>query len=121
MVEERSNTLIITDTKSNLMKIGQIVKRLDKPTPQVTIEVKMLETTLSDTENLGINWTTQITASGAKRPTTFPFNKWGKDHQYYPINRYTSEYDTDTGLWTVTSDFPFKGEGFFFPWNCHIS
>ena len=117
MLEERSNTLIITDTKSNLIKIGEIIKKIDKSTPQVMVEVKILETTLGDTENLGINWTTQVTAKGSKRPVTWPFNKWGKNGQYYPVPEYTSEYAD--GAWTITSGFPFQGEGFFFPSNLH--
>lgn len=79
-VEARSNTLIITDTKSNLIKIGRIIKRLDKITPQVMIEAKIIEVTLGDTDRLGIDWTMKVTAKGSKRPSTFPFEpKGGSD------------------------------------------
>ena len=46
---------------------------MDAVTPQVVIEVKVVETTLTNTENLGIDWTVKGTAQGAKSPTVFPF------------------------------------------------
>jgi len=72
-LESRTNTLIITDTKSNLIKIGEVLKNLDKITPQVLIEAKIIETSLGSTEKLGIDWTTIAKVSGSKRPTFFPF------------------------------------------------
>ncbi len=72
--DQRTNTLIVTDIQGNVDLIGDVVKALDAVTPQVIIEVKVVETTLTDTENLGIDWTIQGTATGAKRPITFPFH-----------------------------------------------
>ncbi|MCX5697157.1 MAG: hypothetical protein NTU54_04215 [Candidatus Omnitrophica bacterium] len=72
-LESRTNTVIITDIKSNLLKIGEIIRQLDKMTPQVMIEAKIIETSLGSTDKLGIDWTLKIAASGAKRPTTLPF------------------------------------------------
>jgi type IV pilus assembly protein PilQ len=71
--DQRTNTLIVTDIQSNLDLMDEVVEALDAVTPQVVIEVKVVETTLTNTENLGIDWTVSATASGAKRPTTFPF------------------------------------------------
>ncbi|MGD9015284.1 MAG: type IV pilus secretin PilQ [Candidatus Omnitrophota bacterium] len=116
-VEPRSNALIITDTKSNLVKIGKIIQRLDKVTPQVTIEAKIVEATLDDDDKLGIDWTTKVTLSGAKRPVTFPFQTFEGARNYYPVPAYESSYES--GMWTITSDFPFGGEGFFFPGQSH--
>ena len=72
-LESRTNTLIVSETKTNLMRIAEIIKALDKRTPQVMIEAKIIETTLGDTENLGIDWTIEVALSGSSRPTTFPF------------------------------------------------
>ncbi|MDD4899675.1 MAG: type IV pilus secretin PilQ [Candidatus Omnitrophica bacterium] len=72
-LEPRTNTLLVTDTKSNLIKISEIVKTLDKVTPQVMIEAKIIETTLGTAEKLGIDWTLQASLSGSARPTAFPF------------------------------------------------
>jgi len=73
VLENRSNTVVITDSKSNLAKIGEIIKRLDKMIPQVMIEAKIIETTLGNSEKLGIDWSTVIKATGSKRPWTVPF------------------------------------------------
>ncbi|MBU1871250.1 MAG: hypothetical protein KKH80_00390, partial [Candidatus Omnitrophica bacterium] len=69
----RTNTLIMTDTKTNLNKIAKVVGELDRITPQVLIEARIVETTLNDTDKLGIKWTVSGTVQGSGRPTTFPF------------------------------------------------
>ncbi len=71
--DQRTNTLIVTDIQGNLDLMQDVVKALDAVTPQVVIEVKVVETTLTNTENLGIDWTVKGTAQGAKSPTVFPF------------------------------------------------
>jgi type IV pilus assembly protein PilQ len=77
MFDERTNTVLVTDIPTNLYKIAQIIERLDKKTEQVLIEARILETVLGDDEKLGIDWNIKITATGAKRPTTVPFNFLG--------------------------------------------
>lgn len=72
-IEIRTNTLIMTDTKTNLNKIAKVVGELDRITPQVLIEARIVETTLNDTDKLGIKWTVSGTVQGSARPTTFPF------------------------------------------------
>ena len=73
--DERTNALIVRDIPSNVELIGDVIERLDATTPQVLIEAKIVETTLSNSENLGINWVTQATAVGSKRPVTWPFTQ----------------------------------------------
>ncbi len=72
--DARTNTIIIRDTTSNLDRIAEIIPTLDATTPQVLIEAKIIETTLSDTENLGIDWVAEATLTGSKRPHIFPFS-----------------------------------------------
>ncbi|MGD0016362.1 MAG: secretin N-terminal domain-containing protein [Verrucomicrobiia bacterium] len=55
-VDARSNTLIISDTPSNLTKIMPLVEALDAQAPQVLIEAKFIETTKNPLKDLGINW-----------------------------------------------------------------
>ena len=50
-----------------------VVKKLDQTTPQVLIEAKIVETSFNDQENLGIDWLTKVTVSGAERPIIYPF------------------------------------------------
>jgi type IV pilus assembly protein PilQ len=81
-LETRTNTLIITDAKTNLMRMGEIIKGLDRITPQVTIEAKIIETQLGTADKLGIDWTIKATASGSKRPTTVPFDAKGDPNSW---------------------------------------
>ena len=73
--DERTNAVIVTDIPSSLFQLKQVVERLDRPTPQVHIESRFVETRLSRDENLGIDWfdSLQFTLSPATAPTTFPF------------------------------------------------
>lgn len=71
--DARTNAIIVRDTQTNLDLISQIIPTLDSTTPQVLIEAKIIETTLTNTDNLGIDWVAEATASGSKRPTSFPF------------------------------------------------
>jgi len=82
--DERANLVIVTDIATNIYKIRQVIEKLDKRTQQVNIEAKVIETTLDKDDKLGINWTTQIAASGAARPLTFPFDKKAKGGRWYP-------------------------------------
>lgn len=75
--DSRSNSLVITDTLSVINKVEEIIPSLDNPTPQVLIEAKLIETSLTKSDKLGIDWTTTLSASGAKRPTTLPFTAKG--------------------------------------------
>ena len=55
--DERTNTLIVRDTAANVELIAGVIATLDTTTPQVLIEAKIIETTLSNKENLGVDWT----------------------------------------------------------------
>lgn len=75
---DRTNALVITDIPTNLYRIGQIVGKLDKITPQAYIDSKVINTQVQESENLGIQWNTggnsdAISLSGSSRPVTFPF------------------------------------------------
>lgn len=69
----RTNTVIVTDLAANIYKIKQVIKNLDKRTPQASIDAKIVRTQLDDTENLGIDWNIIGSITGSSRPTTFPF------------------------------------------------
>ncbi|NQU95407.1 MAG: hypothetical protein HQ549_04160 [Candidatus Omnitrophica bacterium] len=75
--DSRTNSLIVTDLATNIYKIKKVIERIDRKTPQVMIEARILETLLEDDEKMGIDWTLKIAAIGAKRPTTMPFANWG--------------------------------------------
>ncbi len=106
--DDRSNSLIITDTPGVINKVQNMVPSLDGLTPQVLIEAKFIETSLGTTEQLGIDWTSTVTAQGASRPTTFPFNNWGSDQTYYTSPSYT--VTDDGGTVTVESDYELRND-----------
>src|SRR3989338_4870977 len=69
----RTNMLIVTDIPTNITKITEVVRKLDKNTPQAYIDAKIVKTAMQEGENLGIQWSPGATISGSKRPSTFPF------------------------------------------------
>ena len=54
--DERSNTLIITDVPAKLDQISRIIKKLDRRTPQVLIEARIVELSDDFGENIGVDW-----------------------------------------------------------------
>lgn len=103
--DSRSNSLVVTDTLSVINKIEEIVPSLDNPTPQVLIEAKLIETSLTKSDKLGIDWTTTLSATGSKRPTTLPFPP--KGDQKWMENVFPPDPASST-------DFP-TGHPFGFP------
>ncbi|MFA5142832.1 MAG: secretin N-terminal domain-containing protein [Candidatus Omnitrophota bacterium] len=126
--DERTNTVIVTDIPTNLYKISQIISRLDKKTQQVLIEARVIETVLDDSEKLGIDWNVKVSASGAKRPITFPFEQFkagfGKDQEglnYFPQVLTSSPQSAIGGsgvaTTTLAAEFPSTASGTFaFPY-----
>jgi len=112
--DSRSNSIIVTDSLSVINKIEKMIPALDEITPQVLIEAKLIETSLTNSEKLGIDWSTTIRVTGSKRPTTFPFSKSGSDQDMYPVPKYSSSKDSGGNI-TVTSDFPFGNEMYLTP------
>ncbi|MEI6633098.1 MAG: secretin and TonB N-terminal domain-containing protein [Chlamydiota bacterium] len=54
--DDRSNTIVITDIPKKLSDIEEVIYRLDRRTPQVLIEARILELKDDFDENIGINW-----------------------------------------------------------------
>ncbi|NQS99784.1 MAG: secretin and TonB N-terminal domain-containing protein [Candidatus Omnitrophica bacterium] len=111
--DQRTNQVVITDIPTNLYKISKVVERLDRKTPQVMIEAKLIETVLDDDERLGIDWTLYASATGASRPITVPFvwdNEGGiTGRKFYP------HVDAGTGDFadSVLNGFPYAGSSDF--------
>ncbi len=102
--DERTNVVVATDIPTNLYKIRQVIEKLDRRTPQILIEAKIIETKLEDDEYLGIDWDAKITATGAKRPTTLPWSdKWYKHKGMYPEPLSTRTFTGGSGAGTTTS------------------
>jgi type IV pilus assembly protein PilQ len=57
-VDERTNLIIITDTAANVAKARSIVATLDKVTPQVIIEARIVEADTNFSREIGTQWGT---------------------------------------------------------------
>ncbi|MCU0575307.1 MAG: type IV pilus secretin PilQ [Desulfobacterota bacterium] len=54
--ENRTNVLIVKDIRKSVDEINAMVKRLDKPTPQVLISARIVQADTSFTRGLGVTW-----------------------------------------------------------------
>jgi type IV pilus assembly protein PilQ len=76
-VDERTNTLIITDLAEQLEAMNALIDTLDTPIPGVEIEARVVVTTRSFSRQFGIQWGFTGTAADAYGNTTelsFPNN-----------------------------------------------
>ncbi|MEW5702488.1 MAG: type IV pilus secretin PilQ [Candidatus Zixiibacteriota bacterium] len=55
-VDERTNTLLVSDEPGNLTRIEKFVAELDRETRQVKISAKLLEVSSDFVDELGISW-----------------------------------------------------------------
>jgi type IV pilus assembly protein PilQ len=55
-VDARTNTLIISDVREKLDLMMKLIDVLDTPTPQVSIEARIVEATSTFVKNLGFQW-----------------------------------------------------------------
>ena len=111
-VEPRSNSLVVTDIPSVISEIDRMIRQLDSTIPQVLIEARFIETSLGTAESLGIAWGTGVSINGAKRPVTFPYDRWDKPRGMYPEQTRTEERNETTGrLENITSEFWPKSTG----------
>jgi len=65
IVDDRSNALIVTERPSRMGRIRPIIDKLDKATAQVMIESKFIQVSDSDTQNLGVDWSSLSKAGGS--------------------------------------------------------
>ncbi|MFH0839317.1 MAG: secretin and TonB N-terminal domain-containing protein [Candidatus Omnitrophota bacterium] len=109
-LDNRTSTLIVRNTPSNHSIIEKILYELDVTPMQIMIEAKFVEIYVTDLKNLGINWTPQVTVSGAARPTTAPFERSTTGGDYLPLSKPSEDFPPDPGAgfkYADTSDFTF--------------
>lgn len=56
-VDERTNTLLITDEPGTVARVAEYVSTLDRETRQIKIKAKLLEVSSEFLEEIGVNWT----------------------------------------------------------------
>lgn len=77
-VDDRSNSLIVTDSEDRLKMIETAIMQLDRPIDQVLINVILVETFEDLDRELGVSWGNPTTGAfgtvyGATENTNFPF------------------------------------------------
>ncbi|MDD5633919.1 MAG: hypothetical protein PHW46_01425 [Candidatus Omnitrophica bacterium] len=86
------NSVIVTAIPAKITEIRAMITKVDRRTPQIVLDTKVIEVVLGDDEKFGIDWNTVFSMAGARRPITFPFTndgtfKWipGADQrQFFP-------------------------------------
>jgi type IV pilus secretin PilQ/predicted competence protein len=56
IMDDRSNTLIISEVPSNIETLDKLIDTIDVPNPQVSIEARVVESRTTVFESLGIQW-----------------------------------------------------------------
>jgi type IV pilus secretin PilQ/predicted competence protein len=62
--DKRTNSLVITDIGERVVMAQSLVTQLDTRTAQVEIESKLVDVDVSDSRDIGIDWTATLTADG---------------------------------------------------------
>ena len=62
-MDTRGNQLIIKETEERLAQIRELIRHLDKATPQVMIEARVVEAKSNYANMFGIQWGSQVNAS----------------------------------------------------------
>ena len=55
-VDQRTNTLIITDLRDNIGRARDLIVTLDRAQPQVEIEARIVQTNKNYARTLGVQW-----------------------------------------------------------------
>ncbi|MBC7792112.1 MAG: type IV pilus secretin PilQ, partial [Clostridia bacterium] len=72
--DDRTNTIIVEDVRSNIERLVELVRRLDKQTPQVLIEARIVEASTNFSQALGVQWGGQAAATAnTGNPTGLSF------------------------------------------------
>ena len=56
IVDERTNSIIITETEEKIQQFRDLVKRIDIPVRQVSIEARIVKASSNFTKELGVRW-----------------------------------------------------------------
>lgn len=93
-VDDRSNSLIVTDTEDRLSRVAAVIAELDRPLNQVLINVLLVETFEDLDRQLGVEWARGTGAAdglfgtwtGGISDTRFPFNLESVNREIFQPN-----------------------------------
>ena len=97
-IDERTNSIIITDIPSRFALIDRAIAGLDCLLPQVIIEARIVELTTSDLDQLGVNWSSLAGYTiGFRSPSrTYSSNRQGgqaRSDQYSTTSKDSNQFD----------------------------
>ncbi|MBU0744539.1 MAG: hypothetical protein KKE11_04150 [Gammaproteobacteria bacterium] len=96
---EFMNLVIITDIPERFKLIDQVIADLDKPIPELMLEVELIETTADFLEQMGVNWGTDfLRYTGPARVTAAPYAPWRTNPASSPLEGKLGGSATDTGV-----------------------
>ncbi|MBU4305424.1 MAG: hypothetical protein KJ893_07390 [Candidatus Omnitrophica bacterium] len=77
VITSHGNLFVITDVPDRFKLIDQVISEIDKPIPEVMIEVELIETTSNFLKKLGVKWSEEMLKyQGPARITPIPFTPW---------------------------------------------
>lgn len=109
----RANIIIVKDTQEVLKNISDVIRSLDKESPQILIEAKFLSIELGTTDQRGIDWAINVALSGSKVPVTFPFYNGSNDGRIIPLASESTDTTTTTDATSTRYLFPASSSGDF--------
>ncbi len=75
-----ANILIITDVPNRFKLIDQVISEIDKPIPEVMIEVELIETTADFLKDLGVKWSKEFMKyTGGAMLTPLPYTSFTRN------------------------------------------
>jgi type IV pilus secretin PilQ/predicted competence protein len=70
-IDERTNTMFFSETRSNIDNIRKVLLQIDKPTKQVMIEARLVEVTADPVQAYGINWAGTVGSASAPKSVSY--------------------------------------------------
>ncbi|MEK6576480.1 MAG: type IV pilus secretin PilQ, partial [Nitrospirota bacterium] len=88
-IDSRTNSMIVKDVEKNIIKISELAKILDTPTPQVMIEARIVQAKPDFVRELGVQWGADlqaITGSNAIGISAGPTGDFGSPTSTFGVN-----------------------------------
>ena len=111
------NSIVVTAIPARVGVIKNMIVQIDKKTPQIMLDAKIIEVTLDKNDQFGIDWNAVVSASGARRPITLPFRNDGslnilptKQNNYYPASTSNGTSLTGAGNFPIVDVFSAVGQ-----------
>jgi type IV pilus assembly protein PilQ len=109
-VEERTNTLLVSDEPVNMERVAQFVNELDRETRQVKISAKLLEVSSSYFDEVGVSW--DLSTSGqdsrgrdySNDASTDGADRIADDFGSYTFGTIQRGWDLDATVSAIVSD-----------------